>query len=222
MKFFISHSTRDRLSAIAVKDVLTTFGFDGFLAHEDIVVSEQWRERLLLELESADVLICLLSQYFLESQWCGQEVGIFVADGSRLVIPLRLDKTAPYGFIAHLQGVRASSKIEIETAVLFALAQSHLSIAFSVILSALRKEHDFRRSERLLAPLVPCFDRLAAGQAAELCAVAISHPIVWDAAQNATEYLPQFITRCSHLLDPQRAAVLRYQITKRSLIPQTA
>lgn len=67
MRAFISYSTEDKAAAGAVKRALSTYNIDCFLAHEDIHVSEEWRERILEELTACHVFIPLLSQAFKRS-----------------------------------------------------------------------------------------------------------------------------------------------------------
>lgn len=98
-KAFVSYSVEKKEAAGAVKACLSRFGYECFLAHEDLQVSEEWKHRILEELGAADVFVALLSKEFTESKWCDQELGFIVSRPDVLVVPLSLDGTMPYGFI---------------------------------------------------------------------------------------------------------------------------
>ena len=106
-KAFISYSHLDKKIAGDVNRFLTDIGIDGFLAHEHIDVSEEWRESILKELRCCDLFIPLLSENFRKSDWTSQEVGFIVSrlkEGVKIV-PFSIDKTVPYGFFSHIQSV---------------------------------------------------------------------------------------------------------------------
>ena len=78
MRAFISYSTDDKKHAGAVKVALDEIKIESFLAHDDLHVSEEWKERILKELKKCDIFVPLLSEAFKRSDWCGQETGILV------------------------------------------------------------------------------------------------------------------------------------------------
>ncbi len=105
MKVFISYSTTDKKIAKNVKDVLNEYRIEGFLAHEDIDVSQEWKNRIIQELSESNVFVPLLSEAYKKSDWAPQEIGMAFARGNDIVfIPLLLDTTIPFGFISHIQG----------------------------------------------------------------------------------------------------------------------
>jgi len=59
---FISYSHVDREYARQAKQVLEEVGVTAFLAHEDLEVSEEWKERILEELKICDLFVPLLSK----------------------------------------------------------------------------------------------------------------------------------------------------------------
>jgi hypothetical protein len=103
MRAFISYSHHDRKRGSEVKDILNAVEIEAFLAHNDIDVSQEWRSRILHELKECKIFIPLLSQAFKSSEWAPQEVGIAASRPRVLIIPISLDGTNPFGFIAHLQ-----------------------------------------------------------------------------------------------------------------------
>lgn len=104
LRGFISYSTKDRAQAGAVKTYLVRLGVDCFLAHDDLGVSEEWKQRILEELQRMDIFITLLSKSFKDSDWAPQELGYAVARSDIPIVPLSIDGTTPFGFISHLQG----------------------------------------------------------------------------------------------------------------------
>jgi hypothetical protein len=104
VRAFISYAHADRHRAGEAKTLLDGAGFSSFLAHEDLEVSDEWRDCLVKELKACDLFVALLSKAYMASVWAVQESG-FIA--SRLpgvtVAPLSLDGTRSSGFVHHFQ-----------------------------------------------------------------------------------------------------------------------
>jgi hypothetical protein len=98
---FISYSHNDRRLAGLIKSYLDYYGFDTFLAHEDLEPSVEWQETILLKLRECLVFLPLLTDSFTRSDWTDQETGIAVAM-SKIIVPLKLTVN-PYGFINRYQ-----------------------------------------------------------------------------------------------------------------------
>ena len=100
MKAFISYSTTDKQIAGQVKTILNEYRVDAFLAHEDINVSQEWKDRIIQELNQSSIFVPLLSAAFKQSDWAPQEIGLaFARSEEVLFIPLFVDGTVPFGFI---------------------------------------------------------------------------------------------------------------------------
>ena len=69
VKAFISYSHEDRVHGGQAKTALAEVCIVSFLAHEDLNVSDEWRERILEELRQCDLFVPLLSANFLASKW---------------------------------------------------------------------------------------------------------------------------------------------------------
>ena len=104
MKIFVSYSALDKKIASQIKKLLKKYGLNVFLAHDDIEPSEEWIERILIELKSCDVFIPLLTEHFDESNWTDQETG-FVLARDIPIIPLKLS-VDPHGFISKFQALK--------------------------------------------------------------------------------------------------------------------
>ena len=107
-RIFISHVHTERFSASNLKDTLRNYGISGFVAHEDIETSDEWRDEILRCLNSMDAMAVILSSDCNASKWTDQEVGFAVC---RDVLIIPLSKGAqPYGFIEKYQSYGAQGK----------------------------------------------------------------------------------------------------------------
>ena len=94
--------------ASEIQGMLEKYAISVFVAHEDIEPTREWQDEIELALSSMDALVALLTEGFIGSKWCDQEIG--VAIGRKvLVIPLRAG-VDPYGLIGKYQGVSTSNK----------------------------------------------------------------------------------------------------------------
>ena len=115
IRVFLSYSTRDRNVAQSIKDQLTSFQFDVFLAHQDLRPSVDWQNTILLNVKTCDVFVPLLTPHFRESLWTDQEFGVALAH-KKHILPVILTQN-PYGFLSHIQALNAS-KLPPETIAL--------------------------------------------------------------------------------------------------------
>lgn len=107
IRIFLSYSSTDKLKAGEVKSCLDSYGFDTFLAHEDIQPTREWELEIEQTLKSTDIFIPLISKHYHSSLWTDQETGIAVAL-QKLIIPVSID-TNPYGFIGKYQALRLTA-----------------------------------------------------------------------------------------------------------------
>ncbi|MFA6888102.1 MAG: toll/interleukin-1 receptor domain-containing protein [Candidatus Woesearchaeota archaeon] len=105
LRLFISYSTEEKLIAGSAKEAFNHFSFDVFLAHEDIPPGEKWSPYIIKNLKQRDIFIALLSKNFISSQWTAQEAGVAIGD-SKFIIPISIDGTLPYGFMADYQAFK--------------------------------------------------------------------------------------------------------------------
>jgi len=103
---FISYSHEGRQHGATAKSILAKVGIEAFLAHDDLQVSEEWRKRIIEELERCDFFVPLLSKDFLASKWALQEVGFIISRPNVVIAPISLDGTSPFGFVSHVQSRR--------------------------------------------------------------------------------------------------------------------
>lgn len=196
IKVFISYSNEDKLVGVGIKKTLTNHGIESFLAHNDIEVSEAWRDRILEELHEADVFIPILSDNFIKSAWCSQEAGI-ACYRKILIIPISLDTTIPYGFMNHFQGEkikpRYSRHISPEL-ILGPIIKKFPEIKIlDLLINNLENCHNFRNCEASMNGLEPYFDQLNNEQIDRVIDISIRNNQIWDATRCINYYLPKFI-----------------------------
>lgn len=104
-RLFISHHSGDKSTATRLKDALTSFGIEGFVAHVDIRPSKKWLQVIEAALATADGLVALVGGEFRNSEWCDQEAGWCMARGIPIV-PVMLVANPPHGFLGQHQAVR--------------------------------------------------------------------------------------------------------------------
>ena len=212
MKAFISYSTKDKAHAASVKAVLDQLGIDGFLAHENIKVSEPWKKRILTELRACKIFVPLLSRSFKRSNWCGQEVGLIVRRRGVLTIPLSLDGTNSYGFIEHLQTQKLPRGSAGEHLVLEAMAKQWPGFVIDKLLGAVKTAYSFRAGEAAVKPLVPFFPKFSKEQIRRFMQLVVENGQVWDAHLCRDEYLPAFLKMHRDAIPKRLYRALKHQL----------
>jgi len=189
---FISYSSADRGIAADVKNALLACGVDAFMAHEDIHVSQQWRDRIVDELRRMEVFVPLLSANFRTSEWTAQEAGAAIVRRDVLIIPASLDGTIPYGFLNHFQGRRLHRPVDPAFFRVPLLAHKPGAI-IDALIDDLEGAGSFRGAESRMQPIVPLFNQLSPAQAERIVDIAISNNQIWDASKCRATYLPDLL-----------------------------
>lgn len=104
LEIFIAHSTRDGDLAVEIKKQLEGWGATTFIAPDDIVPSEVWRQKILTQLDTCTALIAVVTENFVGSPFANQEAGIELGKGKQ-VIPLRFEEAKLPGFLESLQAI---------------------------------------------------------------------------------------------------------------------
>jgi hypothetical protein len=105
---FISHLTKDKISASNLKAALSDYGISCFVAHEDIEPTKLWATEIENALKTMHCLCAIITPEFSSSKWCDQEVG-YALGRNILVIPIRKG-CDPYGLLGKIQGVQSNGK----------------------------------------------------------------------------------------------------------------
>lgn len=209
---FISYSHLDRLYGGQVKSVLEEADIDGFLAHDDLEVSEEWRERILEELQRCDLFIPLLSKNFLLSKWAPQETGFIISRPEVVIAPLSIDETTPFGFLSHLQSRRIPTDGITCALLVEPLARKIPRKILPRLIRIAGDAKNFRDAESKMGPLVPHFPIFTAEEAQALAKVSVANKQIWSAALCRAEYLPRLIRDQSANIEPMTLRALQYQV----------
>lgn len=110
LKVFISHLSEHKDKATQLKEALSPYYIDCFVAHEDIFPSLEWQSEIEKALQTMDVFISIHCQNFKDSVWCQQEIGAAMSRNVK-IIPIKFDgKEDPVGFINRIQGLSRIGK----------------------------------------------------------------------------------------------------------------
>ncbi|WP_414665126.1 toll/interleukin-1 receptor domain-containing protein [Horticoccus sp. 23ND18S-11] len=192
MDTFISYSSADKEAANVTKVALRDFGLTGFLAHEDLSVSEEWRDEIIERLKTATVFVALLSKHFKASEWCAQEVGFIVSRPDVLIMPLSLDGTVPFGFIAKLQSKRVHNDDDIPKLLRDVIFKKRPRLMIPRWIKKVEEAGSWRGAEAIVKPLVPYFASFTEDEAENFLVAALGNSQVWDAGDCRVDYLPAF------------------------------
>lgn len=209
MKAFISYSTADKIFAGSVKKALEEYEIEAFLAHEDLQVSDEWKERIQAELRQVDVFVAILSTNFKNSLWCEQELGFIVSRSDVLIIPLSVDGTTPYGFIGHLQGQTIHDIAGTAQTIESALYRKRPRLMIPFQIARVRGATSYRNAEKMVRPLVPVFAEFTEDEISDFVRAATENGEVWDAADCRSKYLPRFIRENSQRMKEEDLKKLR-------------
>jgi hypothetical protein len=209
---FISYSHQDRKYGAEAKSLLADVGIEAFLAHDDLHVSDEWRNRIIEELERCDLFVPLLSENFLASKWAPQEVGFIISRPDVTIAPISLDGTTPFGFISHVQS-RSIAKDGITLELLVdPLAERMPRKILPGLIRIASDAGSFRYAEARMAPLVPYFRKLRPVEAQALAEASVRNGQIWSAALCRTEYLPELVRHQAKNIAPKTLRALKYQI----------
>lgn len=209
---FISYSHADREYGGQARRVLAEVGIDAFLAHEDLVTSEEWKQRILDELRHCDLFVPILSKSFLNSLWAPQEAGFIASRPEVVIAPLSIDGTTPFGFFGHLQSGRVLSDGVTREVLVEPLARKFPRKILPGLIKIAADAGSFRSAEAKLGSLVPFFQLFTKEEAEALAEGAVANGQIWSAGRCRGEYLPEFISVQKHNIAPDTLRALEYQV----------
>ena len=193
MKAFISYANEEKHWGGYARKTLEALEMAPFLAQEDIAVSQEWKQRIVEELNDAAVFVAILSKAFVASKWCSQELGCIASRTAVLVIPLSLDDTITYGFLSHVQSERITTEKDLDRVLTGVLIREKSETVIPAAIKRLRNVCSWREAEFRMQPLVEHFARFTDTQTADLVDAAIQNSEIWNAALCRLEYLPLFL-----------------------------
>lgn len=105
-RLFISHKCEYKKEVSNLKQKLSIFGVDCFVAHKDIKPTRPWEKEIENALFSMDACVAIMTPNYHDSDWTDHEIGC--ARGRCVpIIPVKMGKD-PYGIIAHIQAVSST------------------------------------------------------------------------------------------------------------------
>jgi hypothetical protein len=112
-KIFFSHADEDKKQAGELKKELEKDGFVVFLAHEDISGTEEFRDKMISELETCGIFISFRTEKYCGKSYTEQECGFALAMGKRILSLFVGTKPDSSGFCSALQGKKFKKDEEI-------------------------------------------------------------------------------------------------------------
>lgn len=182
------------------------------MAHEDIHVSQQWRDRILEELRDMQIFVPLLSANFQSSEWTAQETGFAISRRPDvLIIPASLDGTVPGGFLGAHQGRQLNEPV---SAGFFsnAIAAQFPREVFGALVDALDSAGSWRGAEALFQPLLPYLAQLTPAEATRIAEISAGNSQIWDAGLCRSVYIPDFLGKNRHQIPAEVLTKLEFQI----------
>ncbi len=104
IRLFISHRDEYKKKASELGVCLENYGVSSFIAHDTIEPMEKWQHVVQTALQSAEIVLAFITNDFFDSEWTNQEIGVALGRGTP-IIPLKLQQTAPRGFISDTQAL---------------------------------------------------------------------------------------------------------------------
>ncbi len=183
---FLSYSHEDKALAGKIKKRMGRYGFDGFLAHDDIDPSLVWQREILRQLKKCAVFVALLTNAFDKSHWTHQEVGI--AYGRQkprrpIMVPLNAGRN-PTGFLANHQAISLDPE-DIDNAVwrvVRSIASRKANLASRVrksLITRAKKTNTYDDAGWLLSKLA-AFDVMTSGEINALLGVATTNDQIYN------------------------------------------
>jgi hypothetical protein len=105
-RLFISHTSPNAALAGELRGYFAPWRIDAFVAHVDVEPVREWEHVIEAALSSCHALAALVTDDFVRSKWCDQEVGYCLARHIPIV-PVR-HGVDPHGFIAKFQAARVA------------------------------------------------------------------------------------------------------------------
>lgn len=105
VRVFVSHASEDAPALAKAKNALSKFGFQCFLAHDDIEPGDDYTEAIEQELQECDVFLYVGSKDAAHKAFCQQEVGMAKGLDKPILAFKAKDASPPAGFIRPMQAI---------------------------------------------------------------------------------------------------------------------
>ena len=190
VRIFLSYSSLNKKVTGEVKRWLSEFGFNVFLAHDDIRPSLEWQKVIISNLKDSHVFIPLITSEFNESKWTEQESGMaFITN--KLIIPVSVGEgLTPHGFLSIYQALKLDPK-ELEKGCINIVKavkdnQRYAPLVLDLLIKSLEKSRTFASSEWKTS-IISEFDSFTKTQFNSILKSAINNNQVHIAAGSRTD-----------------------------------
>lgn len=132
---------------------------------------KEWRHEILRGLETMEVFLVYLTDDFVESLWCQQEVGFALGKGTP-ILSLKLEKSDPPGFIGNVQALKGRiDEPEASAASLYKLIgemlNAHERLADGLV-SAFAASEDYDQARYRFDRMKKAIEKLSDSQVATI------------------------------------------------------
>lgn len=200
MNVFISYQTTDKIVAGKLKNELSGYGIEVFLADEDLDISVEWQDEILRNLENSSLFICLLSQNYLNSFYCIQESGMALIL-KKTIIPLSIDDTISPGFISKYQSKRITSQYPSIKDIIPGLLKFSKDDGIRIIIDLIGKSGSFKSAEENFGVLSPYIDQLSNNDVSTLIDKIFENSQINSDHLCVTKYIPQIMQRYKSFIE---------------------
>lgn len=210
-KAFVSYKDEEWEAASRVEHTLKSIGLDPFLAGHSISTNEEWKNRILAELRQCEIFVALVSEASCASPWCQQEVGFVLAREEVIRFSLRLDDTAPPGFLVDWQGPRIEPGVR-PSACLF-LPDLVEKMPRKILPQLIHRLATVNRHSAIsnLRPHLAALDPDEAQRVAAICA---ENQLGWFPSDDCQSLLSSLLHHHSQQLDPTVVAKLQADLER--------
>lgn len=155
-RLFLSHCSSQKVEVGQLKVSLGGIGICAFVAHDDIEPSRLWQTEIENALKSCEALTAIVTEDFILSSWCDQEVG-FALGRSIPVFPVQWGKP-PHGFIGKIQALAVPQGASLSSVAgrlvdLLLLAPQTAASMTTALVGALANAHSFANAKEIAAHL---------------------------------------------------------------------
>ena len=204
VRVFISYSSLNKKGAGEIKRWLSKFGFNVFLAHDDIDPSLEWQKAIIDNLKVCHVFIPIITPEFNESKWTDQESGMALIT-NKLIIPVSVSKGLnPHGFLSIYQALKLDPK-ELEKGCIKIVKaikdnERYAPIVLDLLIKSLKGSRSYASSEWKTS-LISEFDSFTKEQFNLILETAINNNQIHFACGSRID-LQNLIKKHSQLVNP--------------------
>lgn len=103
LKVFISYSKSNEITAKSIMNTLKDYSIDSFVADFHLNSNDEWHPRIINQLSSAELCICLISSEYNKSASCNQELGFTLISNKPTILISTEKEVFPIGMMSARQ-----------------------------------------------------------------------------------------------------------------------